>query len=226
MNSSRSQTTNNYKSSAVCPTTMADFPFSKPEKIHAFGQLSLFVRVMVAILPPLTNMSGTELRAEAETMYTVEGRTLKSGATRNTALHILRWTKEKVWKHHETDENIYPKMDRSNLWNLRSNRGMIHNTGKPMLCNEFSKPATRCSALLDIVVSRLVCISLMAWSRMLLSSRLFVSLCCLLSISDPVAVLSGLKREAEWLRSWHLQLSIGSQVHIQTIDQYCQISYL
>lgn len=55
-------------------TTMADLSSSKPGKIHAFGQLSLFGRSSGLVLPPLTNTSGTELHVEAETMYTVEGR--------------------------------------------------------------------------------------------------------------------------------------------------------
>ena len=47
-----------------------------PESIHAFGQLSYFFQKWcVSNLPPLTNMSDTDLFREGkgvETMYTVE----------------------------------------------------------------------------------------------------------------------------------------------------------
>lgn len=52
---------------------MADPSCDNPEKIHAFGRLSLFVRSSGFVLPPSTNMSGIEPLVEAETMYTEEG---------------------------------------------------------------------------------------------------------------------------------------------------------
>lgn len=50
---------------------------SQKRSMHLVSYRCLYEAV-VDILPPLTNMFGTELRAEAETMYTVEGGELRA----------------------------------------------------------------------------------------------------------------------------------------------------